>query len=459
MSRSRRVVRTVAALVVLASISALASGYVASNSEAAAGSPPAADTGVADRDGVTVIATDSNAWLQDEGEGPRANAELIGYAPNGSLLYYNDSHDRYWDVDPSPLGERTVTYAASIHLSGAECGAETVCTRNVIERVNLTTGAVTRLYARETPRKHATRWHDVDRLNGSRFLIADIYRDSVTVVDVETGLVEWEWRALSAFDPEGGGPFPRDWTHLNDVEAVGDGRYMASVRNHDQVVFLDRERGLVENWTLGSDGDLDTLHMQHNPDYIPAERGGPAVVVADSENNRLVEYRRTGGEWRRAWQWRDARLQWPRDADRLPNGNTLVTDSNGNRVLEVAPNGTVVWQVAVGFPYEAERLSTGDESAGGPAADRAGLDSRSARGSGDGSATDSIVGRLWLGIKGHVPGPLLNAVVYVVPGWIGPMESVALVAFCTSTLAWLALEWRWSPYTLRWSRPFEVRRK
>jgi len=31
-------------------------------------------------------------------------------------------------------------------------------------------------------------------------------------------------------------------------------------------------------------------------------------------------------------------------------------------VIEVAPNGSVVWSVDIGFPYEAERLGTGDEA-------------------------------------------------------------------------------------------------
>ena len=31
-------------------------------------------------------------------------------------------------------------------------------------------------------------------------------------------------------------------------------------------------------------------------------------------------------------------------ASRLPNGNTLITDANNNRILEVTPGGQVAWQ-------------------------------------------------------------------------------------------------------------------
>jgi uncharacterized protein (UPF0248 family) len=296
------------------------------------------------RDGITVVATDSNVWLADEGAGPRQSSELIAYGPDGDRIYYDGSHDRYWDVDPSPLGDRTVLYTASDHLNGSECNASTACTRNVVERANLSTGEVTRLYERVTPHKHATRWHDADRLDDDRVVVADIYRDAVFVVNVTTGLVEWEWTALNDFDPETGGPFPRDWTHLNDVEVLDDGRFMVSLRNQDRVVFLDRQRGLIEEWTLNDQANHSVLFRQHNPDFLPAENGGPAVVVADSENDRLVEYQRVDGEWQRTWRWADARLQWPRDADRLPNGNTLIADSVNHRVVEVTPDGEVVWE-------------------------------------------------------------------------------------------------------------------
>jgi hypothetical protein len=411
------------------------------------------------REGITVVSTDSNVWLADEGAGPRQTSELVAYGPDGEMLYHNGTHDRYWDVDPSPVGERTVLYTASDHLNGSACNASTVCTRNVIERVNLTTGEVTRLNERVTPHKHATRWHDVDRIGDERFAVADIYRDRVSVVDTSTGIVEWSWAALQAYDPGSGGPFPRDWTHLNDVEVLEDGRFMVSLRNQDQVVFVDRDEGLQSEWTLGSEDDYDVLHEQHNPDYVPADRGGPAVLVADSENNRVVEYQRDDGDWERTWTWSDARLQWARDADRLPNGNTLITDSNGDRVLEVDPDGEVVWSSEIAFPYEAERLETGDESAGGESAAVLDLASRTAA-SGEGEHTQAgFLSQVWLLLKGVIPGPVLNGIVYVLPGWFGLQAAVSALVLLGAAGAWIALEWRWSGYGIAFNRPVRLTRE
>jgi hypothetical protein len=412
------------------------------------------------RDSITVVTTDSTVWLADGGTGPRKSSELVAYGSDGDRLYHDGSHDRYWDVDPSPAGERTVLYTASDHLNGSACEATTVCTRNVVERVNLSTGEVTRLFSRVTPFKHSTRWHDVDRLDESRLVVADIYRDRVFVVNTTSGLVEWAWSAKQAYDPGSGGPFPRDWTHLNDVEVLDDGRVMISLRNHDRVVFVDPQEGVQANWTLGAEDDHDVLYEQHNPDYIPADSGGPAVVVGDSENNRVVEYQRTDDGWNQSWVWSDAGLQWPRDADRLPNGNTLVTDSNGDRVLEVAPDGDVVWRVDVAFPYEAERLATGDESAGGESAATLGLTARTGSTEGDHSRTQAgILTQVWLAVKGVLPGPLLNSVVYVLPAWFGVQAAVSTAVLVGAALGWVVLEWRWTAYEVELYRPVEFTRE
>ena len=74
---------------------------------------------------------------------------------------------------------------------------------------------------------------------------------------------------------------------------------MISPRNHDQVLFLDPETGLQENWTLGADDDYSVMYEQHNPDYIPESHGGPAVLIADSHNNRIGEYQRQDAGWTR----------------------------------------------------------------------------------------------------------------------------------------------------------------
>jgi hypothetical protein len=466
----RRVARLGFALVVFAGATVVIAGALGAEAGSATRATDVDEGGrvAPPSDGITVVSTDSNTWLGRGSDGPRAKAELFAVAPGGELLYYDDSHTRYWDVDPVAGTNTTVEYVYADHLNASECGGESVCTRNGVERVNLTTGEVTPVFSRVTPGKHSTRWHDVDRIDDSRLVVADIGNDRVFVVNTTTGIAEWAWNAQSEFEvDESGGPYPGDWTHLNDVEVLEDGRLMVSLRNHDQVVFLDRETGLVEDRTLGSDGNHDVIYEQHNPDHIPAERGGPSVLVADSENDRVVEYHRTDGSWERTWTWRDGRLAWPRDADRLPDGRTLVTDSNGNRVIEVARNGTVVWELEVAFPYEAERLGTGDESTGGPA--RPGATSGGAEdGSGEtanGTATPAVGDSGGNGNDGLfessslVSGRFVNAVRYVMPVWMGAPELVGLVLASLAAVLWAAVEWHWSTLTVGLRSPVDLERR
>jgi hypothetical protein len=420
----RRQIRVAFVVVLLLSVAILAYGVVTADRSGTAADVPEAPP----RENVTV-ATESARY-----------GTIMAWRPDGSRLYYNDSRTKYYDVDRLP-GTMTVEYAATdtIHTQGPTCSSPP-CARNVIERANLSTGETTVVYARYDPSQHAAEWHDHERVNDSHILIADMIDDRVVLVDTETELVEWAWDAQSAFPIEGGGPYPEDWAHLNDVDLLSDGRIMASLRNQDQVVFIDPQTGLQDNWTLGSENDYGTLYEQHNPDYIPADRGGPAVVVADSENARIVEYQRTNGSWERSWEWADDRIQWPRDADRLPNGNTLVADTHGSRLLEIAPDGTVDWEVPLAHPYDVERFGTGEDSAGGESAARLGLASRSRTSSTDGESLLDAVSEF---VKGLFPSWVVNGILYVAPIWVGRPQFFAIALALGVALVWPLLELRW----------------
>ncbi|WP_120244429.1 arylsulfotransferase family protein [Halopiger aswanensis] len=373
---------------------------------------------------------------------------ITAYAPDGDVLYYNNTRTKYFDVDPVDGDPLTVEYAATdtIHSSGPNC-QDPPCALNVLERADLETGEVEVLYERYDYKEHAGEWHDVDRLNETHVLVADIVADQVFIVNTETEIVDWLWDAQSDFPVEGGGPYPGDWAHINDVEyieeGVHEGHVMVSLRNQDQVVFIDLEEGLLEDWTLGSEDEYEVMYEQHNPDYVPESRGGPAIVVSDSENGRVEEFQREDGEWTRTWEWADERMQWPRDADRLPNGNTLVTDTHGNRVAEIAPNGEIVWQVESTLPYEAERLETGDESAGGHSAQELGLESQTVDAAGDDDDGLGVLAALSNIVDAIVPHRIQNGILFAAPVWMGRLEFAVVGVALLTGLTWAGLETRW----------------
>lgn len=408
------------------------------------------------RNNITVVTAESSAFLRSsEGESQeqaaRVGSNLIAFAPNGSIYYHSTEHTVYFDVDPVEGTATTVEYMYSDHLPPSECQVSGPCSNNGVERLNLTTGEVTPVFSRITPNISETRWHDADRIDENRLLIADIAQDRAFIVNTTTNETTWEWNAETDFNYSSGGPYPDDWTHINDVEYVeidGEPTVMVSVRNQDQVVFIDPQDGLRENWTLGAENNYDILYEQHNPDYITPENGGPALIVADSENGRIVEYQRENGSWVQTWVWQDARMTWPRDADRLPNGHTLMTDSNGDRVLEVDENGSVVWSIDIGFPYEAERLGTGDESTGGPSSIRMDTENRTANASERPLAAD---------IAAAIPSSIVNAAAYIRPGWVGTIELLAFGGLVILGPLWGFTEWQRRSLTFRRQWPFIVR--
>lgn len=384
---------------------------------------------------VTVIAT-QGFFSNDE------NAEFVAITRNGSLVYHDNTYRVYFDVDPVPGTRYTVEYLASKHFSDCEAYDTTWCTRNIIERVNLSTGTVEQLYAETTPKVTATRWHDADRINNTHLALADIHRDSVRVINLSTGETTWEWSATAIYDSEGA-TRPQDWTHLNDVEVLEDGTFMLSMRNQDEVVFVKPGEGYLPNRTLGEDDTHAILYEQHNPDFLPEKRGGPAILVGDSENNRVVEYHRDDGRWEQAWAWQDAQLQWPRDADRLPNGRTLIVDSHGDRVLEVRPNRSIAWSVGVGKPYDVERLGTGDESATGTAIDT------------DYEGAEIEVGSLGEGLlvlKSILPSKPVNGIVFSINAfgaeWFGFTDLVVTFAMLVTLILWVGVEYRWANWSV-----------
>lgn len=393
-------------------------------------------------DGVTVIT----------GQGFGGGNSLMAFGEEGRILYYENRRHKYFDVDPVPNTEMTVIVVSNEEPSASSCNSTVPCQRDTIERINLSTGERELLH---TFVDTGGETHDADLIGPNRLLVAGLERNRVYVVNTSTGIIEWQWNvrtALPRSSGNGGAGWPTDWTHLNDVEQLPDGRYMVSLRNQDRVVFVDPAHGLDSSWTLGSEDDRDTLYEQHNPDFIPESRGGPAVLVADSHNNRVIEYQRTNGSWQESWVWEDERMAWPRDADRLPNGHTLIVDSNGGRVIEVNQSGSIVWQVEADSIYDAERLWTGDESAGGRSAESLGLNSRTVEDAGN-CRVDCAFELAVNAVREVVPIKYRNAAAFVLPGWFGWPEVFALAAMLLAGGLWAVLEIYWRELRVGLQRP------
>lgn len=204
--------------------------------------------------------------------------------------------------------------------------------------------------------------HDADRLpNGNTIFVFGAFdqKDDAQVIEVTPqGNVAWGWYAKDYFNkPPYKDTYNEGWTHTNAVTRLPNGNTLISPRNFDFLVEVDARGSVVR--TIGE----GLLRAQHDPEVLP---NGNILVANHGMPQQAIEIdSRTGGVvWRFTVPQRD---NWPvRDANRLPNGNTLITGTT--KIFEVTPGGGIVWQLglkAVFYPreapgrgfYKAERIS------------------------------------------------------------------------------------------------------
>ena len=352
------------------------------------------------RDGSAVLASDGPATTgaNDSAETGGVLVAIQGGGPqwqrNGEVYLLRDG-ERVWSVsDRDSYFDATMmengNVVAGFHNNGYESGCDPYdppCTKTGFRVIDPDAeGGPATVSEYTFPVRSPTHRevHDVEPIGEDSFVFTDMEYERIVVVT--DGEIEWEWRAAeSGFYDAPPDPTTTDWLHINDVDYLGDDRFLVSVRNANQLVVIERGEGVVdvinEDRSAADDdacnirgqlsdydddgeircGNPDVIDHQHNPQWL----GDGAILVADSENDRVVElHRQDNGTWRPAWALEEAgglAFNWPRDADRLPNGNTLVTDSLHKRVVEVNRTGAVVWSNSTDLiPYEADLQPEGE---------------------------------------------------------------------------------------------------
>ncbi|MFW5938276.1 MAG: aryl-sulfate sulfotransferase, partial [Halanaeroarchaeum sp.] len=254
------------------------------------------------------------------------------------------------------------------------------CVKNRVVEVDVETNEIVWNYSWYDAFIYNHEVHDADRLENGNTAIIDMGNDRAFTVD-RNGEILWEWYAEDHLTPgtdfyeEYGGPEREgpesDWTHMNDIDQLENGNFQLSIRNFDVLIEVDPETNEIVD-VIGEprerpDND-PILHEQHNPHRL--EEWG-TVIVADSGSDRVVELDVENETT--VWKYGgEDQLNWPRDADRLPNGHTLITDSLNFRVIEVNESGEVVWEYSLadgdrrGIPYEADRMDLPEETGGPP---------------------------------------------------------------------------------------------
>ncbi len=205
--------------------------------------------------------------------------------------------------------------------------------------------------------------HDADRLpNGNTIFVfgTDDQKSDAQVTEVNPkGEIVWTWYAKDYFDKapykdiyDGG------WVHTNAVSRLTNGNTLISLRNFGFVVEVDPKGEVVG--TIGE----GLFNNQHDPEVLP---NGNILMANHGKPNRAIEFDPKTGKivWQSAGFKPEASPV--RDANRLPNGNTLITGTT--EIVEVTPEGVIVWRLGLkgisfsgqeanylGF-YKADRIS------------------------------------------------------------------------------------------------------
>ncbi|MFD7924067.1 aryl-sulfate sulfotransferase [Streptomyces sp. NPDC059740] len=236
------------------------------------------------------------------------------YTPDGAVV--REHLDRFQHHDANHLGDGRILYAALEPLTGAEAAAV----------------------------RGGVAGSEPDGV---------VWADTIKEVDA-AGATTWEWRVADHLD-RALFPLHPDYSRehyplINSVAELRDGNILASLRSASAVIVISRESGEVLWRTRPG-----VVSQQHHPTELP---NGNFLVFDngvfrpgwDVPFSRVIEIDRGSGDV--VWEYHDPAREaffapFMGSAQRLPNGNTMVTDSPAGRLFEVTADGYLCWEYVV----------------------------------------------------------------------------------------------------------------
>ncbi len=212
----------------------------------------------------------------------------------------------------------------------------------------------------------------------------DALADVVEIHDLDGNLV-WSWDFTDHVDFSDEQPsFNMWWTHANSV-SQREGKVYVNSWSLERQFCIDRASGELD-WTLGGNADFNVAGLAADVFTGPAHSfealGGDRFLAYDNgstqRGSRAVEYAldldamTAEVAWAYPGDFSDAETWYNQsqgDADRLDNGNTLISAGNAgagedaSRLLEVTPDGELAWRFwfhaseeALAGAYQVERI-------------------------------------------------------------------------------------------------------
>lgn len=183
-----------------------------------------------------------------------------------------------------------------------------------------------------------------------RLLITDQGDHRVILVDFETQAIVWQYGGT-----QGSGPNqlsrPSDAVRLPDSSRV-----LICDSGNNRVIIVNQDTKAIV-WS--SNGVA--LNNPVDVEYSAAEN---AVLITDQNNHQVILVRRSDNQilfrfGEQGVSGTDLRLNSPSDADLLPDGTILISDTGNNRLIQVNRQGQIVYTFHRQLPriVDADRLA------------------------------------------------------------------------------------------------------
>lgn len=179
-----------------------------------------------------------------------------------------------------------------------------------------------------------------------------IWGDCFQEIDPQGNIV-WEWKAFEHLGPSKYAICPlctRDeWTQANSCNILQDGNLLTSFRRTNNICIVNKPDGSIKwQWGLHEISHPNCATILENGNVLLFDNGIHAdglhepfsrVIEVEPYTNKMV------------WAYRD---KWNENTNfysgfmsscqRLPNGNTLITETSTGRIFEVNRDGEIVWE-------------------------------------------------------------------------------------------------------------------
>ncbi|HVF09883.1 MAG TPA: aryl-sulfate sulfotransferase, partial [Abditibacteriaceae bacterium] len=205
-------------------------------------------------------------------------------------------------------------------------------------------------------------------IKGSEFKDGAMFNDMLVEVDAQ-GRVVWRWHANAHLNPDSDiiGPLHKReaWCHANSVAVLKNGNILLTSRSLDAMLVIEKRSGKII-WRWGSTAYLDKtasrLEMRSGPNTLGGPHGAEQIPTGLPGAGHIICYDNgMYGDASRAVEvdFATRKLIWQSsqpgigrkhfsnfvsNAQRLPNGNTLICDGANGRFFQVTKDNQTVWE-------------------------------------------------------------------------------------------------------------------